>query len=234
MKILLINGSPRGEKSNTLNISRAFVSGFAESSGCETEEVCLNELDIKPCRGCFSCWGKTAGRCVISDDMDMLRLKIQLSDVIVKSFPLYFFGMPSQMKAMTDRCLPMMLPYAGGTDGLFHRLRDKEMKKKKLVVISSCGYAEAESMYKALVGQLDLICGRDKYIKLFCAQGELFFSGMAQRQRKAYLELVKKAGREFCEKWEIGEKLMRELDRPLLSAKGFETVTKGHKEWFKA
>lgn len=235
MKILLINGSPRGEKSNTLNISRAFAEGFSD---CETEEITLSALDIKPCKGCFSCWGRTAGSCAIKDDMDMIRLKIQLSDIIIESFPLYFFGMPSQMKAMTDRCLPFMLPYGGGSDKtedgkrLFHELRDEEMKKKRLVIISSCGYAEADMMYPALVKQLDLICGEEKYTRIFCPQGELFFSGMAERQRKAYLELIKEAGREFCENKKISERLMEKINRPLLSAKGFETVTKNHKEWF--
>ncbi|HBH94634.1 MAG TPA: flavodoxin family protein, partial [Ruminococcaceae bacterium] len=146
MKLLLINASPRGEKSNTLNISRAFVNGFNDY--WEKEEITLSRLEIKPCSGCFSCWGKTAGQCVIRDDMDMLRLKLSLADVIVESFPLYFFGMPSALKAMTDRCLPFMLPYGGGFDPdgsiLFHKLRDENMEKKKLVIISSCGYADAE------------------------------------------------------------------------------------------
>ena len=234
MKLLLINASPRGEKSNTLNISRAFAEGFPDY--WEKEEINLNALDIKPCTGCFSCWGRTAGQCVIRDDMDMLRLKTSLADVIVESFPLYFFGMPSKLKAMTDRCLPFMLPYGGTFDPsgntLFHRLRDESMEKKKLVVISSCGYAAAESMYPALVKQLDLICGEGKYTKIFCAQGELFFSGTAERQRKAYLETVTKAGREFCGNFAISEETARELEKPLLSAKGFEMVTKGHKEWF--
>lgn len=154
--------------------------------------------------------------------MDMLRLKIQFSDVIVESFPLYFFGMPSGVKAMTDRCLPMMLPYSGGTDGLFHELRDNDMKKKKLVIVSSCGYAETESMYKALVSQLDLICGKDTYTKLFCAQGELFFSGTAERQRKAYLELVKEAGGEFCERGCISDELMRSLISPYFPLKALK------------
>lgn len=231
MKVLLINGSPRAERSNTLNISRAFASGF---ENCDTEEVTLAKLNISPCKGCFSCWGRTAGNCVIKDDMDMLRLKIQLSDVIVESFPLYFFGMPSQMKAMTDRCLPMMLPYAGtkGEGVLFHELRDKEMKNKRLVIISSCGYAETEAMYPALLKQFDLICGEGKYTSIFCAQGELFFSGMAERQRRVYLELVKKAGQEFCETQKISEGLLKKINKPLLSEKGFEMITKGHKEWF--
>ncbi|MCM1055265.1 MAG: flavodoxin family protein [Bacteroides sp.] len=234
MKILLINGSPRVEKSNTLNISRAFISGFSD---CETEEIALSKLSVAPCKGCFSCWGRTAGSCVIKDDMDMLRLKILLSDIIVESFPLYFFGMPSQMKAMTDRCLPMMLPYGGGVGAnggkpLFHELRDEEMEKKRLVVISSCGYAETEVMYPALIKQLDLICGEGRYTSIFCAQGELFFSGTAERQRKAYLELIRQAGREFCENGDISGELMKKINKPLLSQKGFETVTRNHREWF--
>lgn len=234
MKLLLINASPRAEKSNTLYISRAFVKGFPDH--WEKEEICLKELNIKDCLGCFSCWGKTAGQCVIRDDMDMLRLKISLADVIVESFPLYFFGMPSKLKAMTDRCLPFMLPYGGDYDpegnNLFHKLRDENMSKKKLVIISSCGYAEADKMYPALVKQLDLICGEGKYAKIFCPQGELFFSGMAERQRKAYLETVTEAGREFSENYAITDSTQNKLMKPLLSPKGFETVTKGHKEWF--
>lgn len=232
MKILLINGSPRKERSNSLKIARAFVSGFPEY--WEREEVTLSDMDIKPCLGCFSCWGKTKGQCVIRDDMDNLRLKMQLADVIVESFPLYFFGMPSGVKAMTDRCLPFMLPYGGETGGdmLFHQLRDREMLKKKLVIISSCGYAEAEIMYEALVRQLDLICGKNKYTHIFCPQGELFYSGMAARQQKAYLEAVKAAGAEFGENMRIDNSTLEKLKKPLLSPKGFETVTKGHKEWF--
>lgn len=233
MKLLLINASPRGEKSNTLNISRAFINGFPDY--WEKEEISLKDLEINHCLGCFSCWGKTAGQCVIRDDMDMLRLKFSLADVIVESFPLYFFGMPSKLKAMTDRCLPLMKAYGGSLDltgsNLFHKLRDESMEKKKLVVISSCGYADAENMYPSLVKQYDLICGEGKYTKIFCPQGELFFSGMAQRQRTAYLKTVTEAGAEFFENGAVTEATYEKLKKPLLSPQGFETVTKGHKEW---
>lgn len=227
MRVLLINASPRGERSNTLNISRAFVKGLSPS---EAEEILLKEKNVSPCLGCFSCWGKTSGNCVIGDDMREILLKIRLADVIVESFPLYFFGMPSQLKAMTDRCLPLTFPYNGSSDG-FHKFRYEDMMKKKLVVISSCGYADSDEMYPALTKQFDLICGEGKYTSIFCPQGELFFSGMAQRQQKAYLRLIEAAGGEFAKSGEISAETAKKIHKPLLSEKGFEEVTKNHKEW---
>lgn len=109
MKVLVLNGSPKGEKSNTLNITKAFLDGF--SADTEVEYITVKKETIKPCMGCFSCWSRTPGECVIKDDMQKIYEKINSADIIIESFPLYFFGMPSQMKALTDRCLPYMLPY---------------------------------------------------------------------------------------------------------------------------
>ena len=53
MKVLILNGSPKVSRSNTLNITKAFVSGFP--SDTEVELVDIYKSDIKPCLGCFSC-----------------------------------------------------------------------------------------------------------------------------------------------------------------------------------
>jgi len=39
MNILLINGSPRGEKSNTLKLSRAFIEGIKSKTDAAVETV---------------------------------------------------------------------------------------------------------------------------------------------------------------------------------------------------
>lgn len=233
MRVLVLNGSPKGGRSNTLNITKAFLSGFPD--GTETEIIDLAGKEIKPCIGCFSCWSKTPGRCVIKDDMAEISEKIAGADIIIESFPLYFFGMPSKLKAMTDRCLPFMLPYMGNLvedDGKsaksFHELRDESMHQKRLVVISTCGYVDAKPMFPALLKQLDLICGEGHYTAILCPEGELFIAEKAKRQREGYLADIKSAGAEFAENLSLSEETKRRISKPILSAPGFEAITLAH------
>lgn len=230
MRILVLNGSPKSERSNTLNITKAFIKGFPEDT--EVEYVNLYKMNIKPCVGCFSCWSKTQGQCVIKDDMQELYKKIEAADIVIESFPLYFFGMPSQLKAMTDRCLPFMLPYMGNLvedkNASFHELRDEAMHQKRLVVITTCGYVDATPMYPALLKQLDLIAGEGHYTAILCSEGELFIAEKAKRQREGYLAEITKAGMEFAKDRRLSEETKQRIAKPILSPQGFEAITLAH------
>ena len=54
MKILLINGSPKGKRSNTYKLAQAFKEGISEKTAIEYEEICVKDKEIKTCSGCFS------------------------------------------------------------------------------------------------------------------------------------------------------------------------------------
>ena len=234
MNLLVLNGSPRGERSNTLQLSRAFVEGFSEvKPETESEIIHVSKLDIKPCLGCFSCWTKTPGQCVIGDDMQEIYKKIEAADVVIENFPLYFFGLPGGFKTVGDRCLPFMKTYLGkqDTDGhsSFHELRDPKMYEKKLVLISTCGYVDTPPMYPALLKQFDLICGEGNYTAILCSEGELFgYEGLAERQKRGYLADVKKAGAEFAEHGKLSEKTQERLSSRVLSPSGFEAIVRSH------
>ena len=109
--ILLLNGSPKGKRSNTYKLATSFIEGIREKQEVVVEELFVNELELKPCLGCFSCWNKTPGKCLIKDDMQDVIEKLLWADITIWSFPLYYFSVPSKLKTLIDRQLPMVLPF---------------------------------------------------------------------------------------------------------------------------
>ena len=193
MKVLVLHGSPKGEASNTLKLTKAFLEGLAPD---ETEILDLYKLDVRECRGCFACWNKTPGVCVIHDDMASVIQKILAADVIVWSFPLYYFSLPSRVKMVMDRLLPMSLPFMTGDASGGHPRR-YDMGDKRYVVISTCGFYTAQGNYDTV----DLLFTRlygNGYGRIYCGQGELFRVKELSARTSQYLEAVRTAGAEFA------------------------------------
>lgn len=236
MKITVINGSPRADRSGTLNITKAFLTGIRDVvPDCTAEEFNLSKMNIKPCRGCFCCWSKTPGECVIHDDVRTVMTAVLSSDIVIESFPLYFFGMPSILKQLTDRMLPLTLAYGYEISPVsaksFHEFRYKELCEKKLVLITSCGYTQTDKMYGALLSQFDLICGEGNYTCIMCPQGELLHVEQMKPRLDRYFGIVREAGMAFARDGRLDVELLEKLKAPLLSPKGFEMLARSH--WVK-
>lgn len=230
MKIFVINGSPKGNQSNTYQLTQAFLAGMKESAEAvkedfEVEEVWVNRLDIHPCVGCFSCWNKTPGNCCIQDDMREVIAKLLWADITIWSFPLYYYTVPGGLKNLIDRQLPMVLPFMVENEGLSgsgsHPLRF-DMSGKKAVVISTCGFYTAEGNYDGVYSLFDHICGRDNYTTVFCGQGELFRVPDLSKRTNEYLGYVRSAGKEYAGGGVLPETRAK-LEELLFPRKTFET-----------
>ena len=200
MKVLIINGSPRGERSNTLQMTKAFIGGMKKAVDVETETVTIKDLDIQSCRGCFSCWSRTPGRCVINDDVRGITLKIFASDVVIYSFPLFYYSVPSKLKALIERQLPTVAPFMKGQKNYLvnggHPPRFE--LDYKTVLISSCGFYPTEKSYDAIRAQFDMICGDGNYTELFLGEGELLSKQIARRRCTVRLQVIEQAGEEYA------------------------------------
>ncbi len=80
-------------------------------SGHDIEEKQLGRGDIHHCVGCFGCWIKKPGECVISDDMANINRAMMNSDVVVYLIPVVFGQFSANIKYALDRWLPNMLPF---------------------------------------------------------------------------------------------------------------------------
>jgi multimeric flavodoxin WrbA/putative sterol carrier protein len=219
MKILAINGSPRGKKSNTDRILQPFLEG-AREAGAETETVYLKGKKINYCLGCFTCWTKTPGVCVHkNDDMPALLEKLRQTDITVYATPLYVFTVTAQMKAFMDRHIPILQPFIIERDGQYIHPPRYESRHSKVVLISNCGFPERHHFSGLEETFRCFTSGPDAELAgaILCAGGELLKQSALQENVQWYIEAARQAGREVVEQGRIAPETQETLDRPLVA-----------------
>lgn len=220
-KVLVINGSPKQNKSTTMVITNAFIEGLSEAASIDVEVINVQSLKIKPCIDCLSCWGRTEGECIIKDDdVSMVKEKILNADIVISSFPLFFFSMPGILKLLTDRLLSMMLTYRGHKppeDGSsFHGLRYYD-SNKRFVVISSCAYTEVDRVYDSVKAQLDFIVGKNGYTGIFVPQVKTLVELNNESKMNRFKEKFKAAGYKFMKEGSLDDETLKGLSKPPFS-----------------
>lgn len=226
-KILIINGSPHKEKSTTMMITDAFTRGMAACGKYDIESVHVANLNVKPCTGCLSCWGRTEGECVIkNDDISELKRKIIDADIIIGSFPLYYFGIPGILKVVIDRLLSMVKAYHGQLtpkdNSPAHEFRYPNPNKKYLL-ISGCAYTETNVVYSPVKKQFDLILGKDNYTALFCPQFKTMADNGGTRKERILNKFVK-AGEEFAKNQSLSQQTIDYVTKPPFSNEVYKTI----------
>jgi len=231
MNILLINGSPKGKRSNSLRLANSFIEGFKEGYKSKNEaiisidEMHVVSMNVRACKGCFACWQKTPGVCCINDDMQTVIGKMLEADIVVWSFPLYYFSVPGILKNVIDRQLPMSLPFMSTKDDGYgsHDCR-YDMEGKRHVLISTCGFYSAEGNYDSVLRMFDHFLGKGHYTTIFCGQGELFRVKELSKRTDEYLATVKSAGAEYAITGKISEKTEAALHTLLYPRDVFERM----------
>lgn len=76
----------------------------------------LEEVKVKDCTGCWSCWLRTPGRCIHKDLDECYKEFLKADKVIIFSKVLRGF-ISSNLKTLLDRFIIMLLPYVGYDTG---------------------------------------------------------------------------------------------------------------------
>ncbi len=99
MKILALLGSPRKGNSEIL-LNKAIE--LCQRENHEIHLIKAFELNISDCTACDGC--EDTGQCIISDDMDVVYPLLKQAHRIIIASPIFFFGIPGQLKLLIDRC----------------------------------------------------------------------------------------------------------------------------------
>jgi len=109
MRITILNGNPDPG-------SAAFESYLDRltavlSPGHEVTRLDLRSLDIKYCNGCFGCWVKQPGECLVPDDSRDVRRAVIHADFVLLASPLRMGFASAVLKKMMDKFIPLIHPY---------------------------------------------------------------------------------------------------------------------------
>jgi len=221
MNVLVLNGSPKSGNSGTMKLTYAFLDGAGWNDAVIID---VAKADIEGCLGCFACWSKTPGKCVIGDEMSGHVLdRLIAADVVIWSFPLYYFGIPGKLKNLIDRQLPLNLPFmedAGENGGHPSRY---DLSRQRHVVISTCGFWTSEGNYDAIEATFNHYYRAGNYASIFCGQGELFNIPELRNRTDEYLRIIYRAGGEFAA-GNIQKDTQNELSKPLYPREVFEKM----------
>lgn len=102
---------------------RGVAAGLA-ARGHEVHHLELRSLRLSQCRGCFGCWTKTPGRCLIRDDGERLAREMVAADVGVFASPVSMGFTSALLRRAMERLLPLLHPYMEVVAGeIHHRAR---------------------------------------------------------------------------------------------------------------
>ena len=222
MKVLVLNGSPKREKSDTMNITRAFLDGMGEIQEHVIHIENVIDKHIEYCSGCFTCM-RNKGTCVYDDDMAGILREITESDLLVFNFPLYAYGMPAPMKAVIDRLLPLTSMEMREVEGSYRHVGRSDFSNLKFVMICGCGFPNSRNNFEPVVDQFKKLFPRNHTI-ITIPESPMFSAPEAAPVTVPRLQLVKTAGKIYAENFCIPEDLLAEIKSPMIPEEQYARI----------
>ena len=226
MKILVLNGSPKGAKSDVMHITRAFLDGMEE----EDEQFSIHVVNIihkhiEYCTGCFACM-HNGGTCMHDDDMKEMLEEILESDVLILSFPLYCYGMPAPLKAFMDRTLPLSSMAMQKVGDRYEHVGQADYSRLRYVMICGCGFPNSKHNFEPAVAQFGLMFPSNRTV-ITVPESPMFSAPEAAVVTAPRLELVKQAGKQYAATGTIDQDLLGEIGSPMIPEETYAAIVNG-------
>ncbi len=225
MRILVLNGSPKKEKSDTMHITRAFLAGMKDAAPQDVHTIHAVERHIEPCMGCFACM-HNGGTCIHDDDMKGILEKILDSDLLILSFPLYCYGMPAPLKAIIDRILPLSSMAMQKVGDRYAHVGQADFSHLRYLMICGCGFPNSRHNFEPAVAQFKLLFPQGHTI-VTVPESPMFNAPEAAIVTEPRLQLVKQAGRQYAETGKIEPALLAEITSPMIPEEQYAAIVNG-------
>ncbi|MCP3682857.1 MAG: NAD(P)H-dependent oxidoreductase [bacterium] len=208
MKILAICGSPH--KGNTYSVLKTIKE---KNPSIDFKILMLNELNLKQCKGCYTCVLNGEENCPLKDDRDMIIKEMLSADGVILASPTYVNHISSLMKNFIDR-----IGYFGHRPVFFDKFA---------MVMGICGGFGAKEVTKYLDGIFTSF-GFNVVSSL-----ELQISTKSEREKRYNQEKINEAFEKFSSGIKKGKRNKPTMMQVIMFNM-FKYVSKENKDTFKA
>lgn len=225
MKILVLNGSPKREKSDTMHMTRAFIDGMNAVGNNEIHIINAIDKHIEYCTGCFSCM-QNGGKCIHDDDMRGILEEILESDLLILSFPLYCYSMPAPLKALFDRVLPLSSMAMQKVGERYEHVGQADHSHLDYVMICGCGFPNSKHNFEPALAQYRLMFPGE-HTAITVPESPMFNAPEAAPVTAPRLELIREAGKQFAQNGRIDDELQKEITSPMIPEEQYAAIVNG-------
>ena len=225
MKILVLNSSPKREKSDTMHITRAFLDGMKDAAPQEVHIVNIIDKHIEFCTGCFTC-KRNGGECIHNDDMSALLDEVLESDLLLMSYPLYAYGMPAPLKVFIDRTMPLSSMAMKRQGDRYVHVEQLDFSHLRFMMICGCGFPNSKQNFEPVVTQFKLMFPSDHTI-ITVPESPMFNAPEAAEVTVPRLVLVRQAGKQYAETGEIDNDFLAEICSPMIPEDVYAAICHG-------
>lgn len=125
----------------------------AEIRSNDTTFIDLSKMKITNCVGCFGCWTKTPGKCVIRDDAVKVYPLIAASDHVLYVSRVRYGCYDTTMKTMLERAIPVQQAFIRLHHGETHHVQRNVVPKQAVILGYGDISAEEQAIFRQLVAR---------------------------------------------------------------------------------
>lgn len=125
----------------------------AEIRSNDTAFIDLSKMKITNCVGCFGCWTKTPGKCVIRDDAVKVYPLIAASDHVLYVSRVRYGCYDTTMKTMLERAIPVQQAFIRLHHGETHHVQRNVVPKQAVILGYGDISAEEQAIFRQLVAR---------------------------------------------------------------------------------
>lgn len=133
----------------------------------------LSTMKIGNCVGCFGCWTKTPGKCVIRDDAVKVYPRIAESDHVLYVSKIKYGGYDTPMKTMLERAIPIQQAFIRLWHGETHHVQRNVAPKQAVIIGYGTISPQEQEVFRQLVARNTNNMSFVNYRVLFVPENEV-------------------------------------------------------------